>query len=181
VIHRASKLGLGSATIEAMRIAIDHGYKQLITMDSDLSHDPAHLPALMAASANADVAIGSRYCTGGAIKGWPLRRRALSRAMNALSRMLLRLPVRDSSGSYRVYRIQKLRDTDLAAIHSAGYAYLEEILWHLNKAGASFAEVPITFRNRRAGSSKMGFSEVLGKIQMLVQTPRHSGQSSSRR
>jgi dolichol-phosphate mannosyltransferase len=167
-IHREAKRGLGSATIEAFRSAEARNYETVATMDADWSHDPAHLPALLLATARADVAIGSRYCAGGAIEGWPLHRRMLSRLMNSLTRLLLRLPIRDASGAFRAYRVAKLRELDLAAVKSSGYAYLEEILWHLNRAGATFAEVPITFRDRRAGRSKTSLSVAIDKIQTLV-------------
>jgi dolichol-phosphate mannosyltransferase len=167
-VHRDSKLGLGSATIAAMRFAIDNGYEILSTMDSDWSHDPTCLSALLAATAHADVAIGSRYCAGGAIVGWPLHRRLMSRLLNGLTRSLLHLPVRDASGSFRAYRVRKLREIELGDVKSSGYAYLEEILWHLNRANAKFAEIPITFRDRRAGQSKNDVSEALGKARMLL-------------
>jgi dolichol-phosphate mannosyltransferase len=163
-IHRESKLGLGSATIEAFRYACDRDYKIIATMDADWSHDPAYLPELISATARADVVIGSRYCPGGLIAGWPLYRRALSRFMNGLTRALLHLPVRDTSGAFRAYRVAELRKIDLAAIKSNGYAYLEEILWHLDRDGAKFAEVPITFHDRRAGRSKTGLSVAIDKL-----------------
>jgi dolichol-phosphate mannosyltransferase len=166
-LHRESKQGLGSATIGAMRFAIGRGYEKLVTMDSDLSHDPAHLPTLIEASGRADVVIGSRYCPGGAVDGWPLHRRLASRLLNGLSRTMLHLPVRDSSGSYRVYRISKLREIELNSIQSGGYAYLEEMLWHLKRAGASFAEVPITFRDRQAGHSKNGLPVIIDKLRTI--------------
>jgi dolichol-phosphate mannosyltransferase len=167
-IHRESKLGLGSATIEAIRSACDRGYETVATMDADWSHDPAHLPDLLTAAAHADVAIGSRYCPGGAIEGWPFHRRVLSRLMNGLTRAILRLPMRDTSGAFRAYRVAKLRELDLAAVKSSGYAYLEEILWNLDRAGAKFAEVPITFHNRRAGRSKIGLHVAADKFRTIV-------------
>src|SRR3990170_2264451 len=102
-LHRAGKLGLGSATLDAIRYAVAHDYDVIVTMDADWSHDPAHLPELVAATAHADVAIGSRYVEGGAIEGWPRHRRLLSRAMNRLSRPMLRLPIQDTSGAFRAY------------------------------------------------------------------------------
>jgi dolichol-phosphate mannosyltransferase len=166
-IHRASKLGLGSATIEAMRVAIRDEYQVVITMDADWSHHPAHIPELLAENARADVAIGSRYCPGGAIEGWPLRRRVLSRLMNTLSRALLHLTVQDSSGAFRAYRVATLREIDLDAVKSSGYAYLEEILCHLRQTGARFAEVPITFRDRRGGRSKSGLHVAKDKLSTI--------------
>lgn len=174
--HRPGKLGLGSATLEAVRYALAHEYDLFVTLDADGSHDPSHLPGLIAATERADVAIGSRYCAGGATEGWPFYRRVLSRALNGLSRAALRLPVCDSSGSYRAYRISKLREVQLEEIEADGYAYLEEILWHLQRAGASFVEVPITFRQRRGGRSKMSLREALGKLTTLVRlVPKRSG------
>jgi dolichol-phosphate mannosyltransferase len=167
-IHRASKLGLGSATMEAMRVAIRDEYQFLVTMDADWSHDPAHIPELVAATARADVVIGSRYCLGGAIAGWPLRRRVVSRLMNTFSRALLHLPVRDSSGAFRAYRVGALRTIDLDAVKSSGYAYLEEILCHLRQTDARFAEVPITFHDRRGGQSKSGVRVAVDKLRTVL-------------
>jgi dolichol-phosphate mannosyltransferase len=167
-LHRPGKLGLGSATLCAMRFAFDGPYEVLITMDADWSHEPRYLPALANATAEADVALGSRYCTGGKIDGWPLHRRVLSRWMNGLSGLALRLPIRDTSGAFRAYRIAVLKKLDLANIRSTGYSYLEEILWHLHHAGARFVEVPITFRERRAGRSKINLGEAIAKMSMLL-------------
>jgi dolichol-phosphate mannosyltransferase len=176
-LHRAAKLGLGTATLAAARYALEHDYQLFVTLDADGSHDPERLPALVDATQRADVAIGSRYCSGGATDGWPLHRRLLSRGLNGLTRAALRLPVHDSSGSFRAYRTQKLRELPMADLRAGGYAYLEEILWHLHRAGATFAEVPITFRQRRAGQSKMRLREAAGKlgtILRLVTTRRSS-------
>lgn len=163
-LHRRAKLGLGSATLAAIRYACEHDYTVFVTLDADWSHDPRHLRELVRATERADVAIGSRYCAGGAIDGWPWGRRVLSRAVNAMSRRLLRLPVRDTSAAFRAYRVAKLREIELDRIQSRGYAYLEELLWHLARAGATFAEVPITFGRRRAGRSKINLREAAGKI-----------------
>jgi dolichol-phosphate mannosyltransferase len=167
-LHRPGKLGLGSATLAAMRFAFDTPYDVLVTMDADWSHDPQYLPAIVEAAAGADVVLGSRYCENGAIEGWPVRRRILSRGANWLSRLLLRLPVRDSSGAYRAYRVAALKKIDLDTLRSTGYSYLEEILWHLHRSGSTFAEVPITFRERRAGKSKINAKEAIGKVRTLL-------------
>ena len=166
--HRPGKQGLGSATLAAMRFALDGAYDVLVTMDADWSHDPQYLPALVSATSDAEVALGSRYCSGGQIDGWPVHRRLLSRWMNWLSGLALRLPVRDTSGAFRAYRIVALKKIDLDNIRSAGYSYLEEILWHLHHAGARMVEVPITFRERRAGRSKINASEAIGKVSTLL-------------
>ncbi len=176
-VHRPGKLGLGSATLQAARIAIDEGYDVFITLDADWSHDPKHLPQLLSAVQQADVAIGSRYVAGGAIEDWPWHRRVMSRSMNRVSRTLLGLPVHDSSGAFRAYRVAKLRELDFADIQSSGYAYLEEILWHLDRIGATFAEVPITFQQRRAGRSKISAREAVAKLRTLFRlgSRRRSG------
>jgi len=167
-LHRAGKLGLGSATLEALRYAIAHDYAVIVTMDADWSHEPARLSELVSATERADVAIGSRYVDGGAIDGWPWHRQLLSRALNRISHAMLRLPIYDTSGAYRAYRVAKLRELDLDSLQATGYAYLEEILWHLAQANATFAELPITFRQRRAGRSKISLREAAGKVGILV-------------
>ena len=136
-LHRPAKQGLGSATLLAARYAIENDYEVFITLDADWSHDPSYLPDLAGATKKADVAIGSRYCAGGAIEGWPWHRRVLSRWVNGLSRLLLRLPVRDTSGAFRAYRVAKLREIPIDDIQSSGYSYLEEILWHLHRVGCN--------------------------------------------
>ena len=163
-LHRPGKLGLGSATLEAAQRAIDEGYTILITLDADGSHDPRYVVDLVRATDQADVAIGSRYCEGGAIEGWPVGRRVLSRAVNALSRRLLRLPARDTSGAFRAYRVSALQKINLSQVEARGFAYLEELLWRLARSGATFIEVPITFHQRRAGKSKISVHEGAGKI-----------------
>lgn len=171
-IHRAGKLGLGSATLEGFRYSIERGYEVVITMDADWSHDPSYLPELLAGVENADVAMGSRYVAGGAVEGWPLHRRLMSRWINALSRRFLQLPVHDASGAFRAYRVEVLRNNSIEAVQSTGYAYLEELLFRLHQAGARFVEVPITFRERRAGRSKINLREAAGKVATLWRLTR---------
>jgi dolichol-phosphate mannosyltransferase len=167
-LHRPGKLGLGSATLAAARYAIEHDYQVFVTLDADWSHDPVHLPQLVAALDHADVAIGSRYCQGGAIEGWPWPRRAMSRGVNRLTRFMLRLPVRDASGAFRAYRVAKLREIRLDDVRANGYAFFEEMLWVLHHGGATFVEVPITFERRRAGKSKINLREALAKLATLI-------------
>ena len=166
-LRRTSERGLGSATIAAFRYAIEHDYGLVLTMDADFSHPPEFLTALVAAADSADVVIGSRYVAGGAIEGWPLPRRIVSRLINGASRHLAGLAPRDCSGAFRCYRVEALRRIDLAAIRSGGFAYLEEILWHLQRSGATIVEVPITFRERRAGRSKTTIGEGVGKLKTI--------------
>ena len=168
VLHRAGKLGLGTATFAAMRRAIDGGYDVVCTLDADWSHPPDRLPDLVALVEHADVAIGSRYVAGGRIEGWPLRRRVASKVVNLAARGLLRLGVRDASGAFRAYRVEKLRELDLSAMRGTGYAYLEEVLWRLKRRGATFAEAPITFTERRAGVSKINGAEARAAAALLL-------------
>ena len=168
VIHRAGKLGLGSASWTAMQAAIERGYERLITLDADWSHPPEALPPLVTASKDVDVVIGSRYCPGGEIHGWPFGRRVVSKLMNLATRLALGVPVRDASTACRLYRIAKLAELDFSDLKATGYAYLEEILWQLQRRGARFAEVPIVFTDRRAGASKVGVGEAVGKAKVLA-------------
>jgi dolichol-phosphate mannosyltransferase len=168
VIHRTGKLGLGSATWAAMQHAIDRGYDVIVTLDADWSHPPEVLPGLVSALEYADVAIGSRYCRGGSIRGWTRLRRLVSGTMNLATRWSLNLPVRDASGACRAYRVELLKRIDFTQLTATGYAYLEEILWQLSRVGARFAEVPIAFTDRRAGASKVHVGEAIGKARMLA-------------
>ncbi len=172
-LHRAGKLGLGSATIAGMRYAIEHGYDQVLNMDADFSHHPRHLPAILAASQPADgpppdVVIGSRYIRGGRIDGWPWKRHLMSQAVNTYARMLLWLPVRDTSGAYRLYRTDLLKRLDLDQVVSRGYSFQEEILWRLRRQGARFVEVPITFADRERGVSKINSREAWAAVGIIL-------------
>jgi len=171
-VHRAGKLGLGSATLDALRYAIEHEYDVVVTMDADWSHDPHHLPELLSAIDCADVAIGSRYVKGGAIECWPRHRRLMSRFINGLSRRLLRLPIRDASGAFRAYRVENLRKSSIKNVRSTGYAYLEELLYRLEQGGARMVEVPIIFHERRAGRSKISLGEAAGKVATILRLAR---------
>ena len=121
VLHRAGKLGLGTAILTAMRYAIEHGYDYQVNLDADFSHPPRFLPALLAGMVTKDVMIGSRYVKGGGTENWPLARLAMSRAVNTLVRFLFRMPVRDASGAYRCYRVSKLKEAHLERTQSRGY------------------------------------------------------------
>lgn len=168
VLHREGKLGLGSASWLALQTAIEREYDYVITIDADWSHPPEALPRMLEAAQEADVVIGSRYCPGGEIQGWPYSRYLMSRAVNLATRLALGLPARDCSTAYRVYRVETLRQLDFSQLKATGYSYLEEILWQLVRNGATLAEVPILFSERRAGASKVTLREATGKAKTLA-------------
>ena len=167
-IERPGKLGLGSALALLMQTAVKRGATHLVTLDADWSHPPDQLPAMLKAAETADVVVGSRYTPGGEIVGWPMQRRIMSKVVNSLSKVILGLPIGDYSANYRVYNTKLLATLPWDQINSAGYAFLEEVLWHLKHAGATFAEVPITFTNRTRGKSKITWRESVGAIRMLA-------------
>jgi dolichol-phosphate mannosyltransferase len=172
-LHRPRKQGLGSATIAGMRYALQRDYALVLNLDADFSHHPRYLPDLLAGMERegelaVDVMIGSRYVPGGGIEGWPLRRRLMSRCVNTLARLLLGLKVKDCTGALRCYRTETLRRLDLDAIRSRGYAYLEEILWRLQRQGARIGETPIVFVDREKGQSKINAREALAVLWLVV-------------
>jgi dolichol-phosphate mannosyltransferase len=168
VLHRAGKLGLGTAILAGMNYACEHKYDLFLNMDADFSHHPRYLPALLAGMGRHDVMIGSRYVPGGGVANWPWSRRLLSWAVNVLSRLLLRLPAHDTSGSYRCYRTTKLRKARLDQLISRGYSFQEEVLYHCRRAGCKIGETPILFENRRAGTSKVNPKEAVRSLAILV-------------
>ena len=158
-IHRSGKLGLGSATIAGFKFALEHDFELIATMDADFSHAPASLVEMVDAindqrNQNIGVVIGSRYVEGGGIDGWPMLRHLSSRLVNGFARLFLRLPTKDNSGAFRVYRRESLLAIDVDRIQASGYAYLEEILWRINRRGIKMLEIPITFKDRTKGQSK---------------------------
>jgi dolichol-phosphate mannosyltransferase len=166
-LHRPKKLGLGTAAAAAFAWAIERRYDWMGTLDADGSHDPLHFRAMLdviKADPTIDVVLGSRYIAGGRIEGWPWSRRLASRSINALARTWLGLATRDNSGAFRLYRVATLKKINGRMLRSRGYAYLEEIVWRLKKAGALFREVPITFRQRLAGRSKLNAREALAAL-----------------
>jgi dolichol-phosphate mannosyltransferase len=168
VLHRAGKLGLGTAILAGMRYAMDHGYDLLLNMDADFSHHPRYLPAILAGMKRHDVMIGSRYVAGGGAVNWPLSRRLISRAVNTVVRLLLRIPAHDTSGAYRCYRVAKLRQTDLDHLLSRGYSFQQEVLYRCRKAGCRIGETPILFENRRAGASKVNPREAARSMAVIL-------------
>jgi dolichol-phosphate mannosyltransferase len=167
VLHRAGKLGLGTAILAGMRYAMDHGYDLLQNLDADFSHPPRYLRWLLAGMQDHDVMIGSRYVAGGGTANWPLSRRLISRSVNLLVRMSLRMGVKDASGAFRCYRVNLLRNADLEAVRSRGYSFQQEVLYRCHRAGARIGEFPIVFENRKAGTSKVDLRETVRSLSML--------------
>jgi dolichol-phosphate mannosyltransferase len=171
VIHRSGKLGLGTATIAAMRYAIEHDYDFMLNMDADFSHHPRYLPELIAGMERdppIDVMIGSRYVRGGGVEGWPLHRKLMSRCVNLYARTLLGLAAKDCSGAYRCYRVSLLKRLDFDAIRSRGYSFQEEILWRLKRLGARMGETPIIFADRVYGQSKINRREAVEALRVIA-------------
>jgi dolichol-phosphate mannosyltransferase len=168
VQHRTGKLGLGTAILAGMRYAMEHGYDHVISMDADYSHHPRYLPALVAGMRGNDVMIGSRYIPGGGTVNWPLSRRLMSGGVNAVSRLLMRLPAQDTSGGFRCYRVALLRKTRLDNLLSTGYSFQEEMLYRCRRAGARIGETPIMFEDRRAGASKADLREALRSMTVIL-------------
>jgi len=155
VIHRECKQGLGRAYLHGFRVAMDEGYDVLVEMDADGSHQPKHLPAILAALAGADVVIGSRWVRGGAVENWPLSRKLLSVGGNLYTRALLGMPVYDATAGYRAYRASALRTIGLDQVASEGYCFQVDLTARAVRAGLTVREVPITFVERDLGASKM--------------------------
>jgi dolichol-phosphate mannosyltransferase len=170
-IHRAGKLGLGTATIEGFQFAIDNGYDTVLTMDADFSHPPRFINSLFEGvnrqDSPVDVTIGSRYVKGGGIEGWPWKRRWMSRWVNRFARLMLGLKARDCSGAFRCYRTEILQQLDFDAIRSRGYSYLEEILWSLKQVGAQFEESPFIFVDRQHGQTKINTREAVTALWII--------------
>jgi glycosyltransferase involved in cell wall biosynthesis len=160
LLRRPGKLGLGSAYLAGFRFGLDRGYDRILTMDCDRSHPPRYLPAILAAMADHDMVIGSRYVPGGGILNWPRRRRALSAFANFYARALLRIPVHDCTAGYRCYSREVLETVEPFEIRSSGYSFLEEMAWRVHRCGFRIGEVPIVFEQRTAGISKIDSSEM---------------------
>jgi dolichol-phosphate mannosyltransferase len=168
VVHRPGKQGLGTAILAGLRYARAQAIDLYVNMDADFSHSPRYLPALLAGMATHDLMIGSRYVPGGGVSHWPWSRRLMSRGVNLLVRVLLRVPARDASGGFRCYRMAKLPWADLDRLSSHGYSFQEEVLYRCWRAGCRIGETPIVFENRRAGSSKVNPREVFRSLALLL-------------
>jgi dolichol-phosphate mannosyltransferase len=161
VLHRDAQRGLGRSYIDGMQEALRAGATVVCQMDADFSHDPTELPRLLEAAAEADLVIGSRYIPGGTLHNWPWHRVALSAFANWYVRGITRLPVRDSTSGFRVWRGELLSRLPLREVVSDGYAFQVEMAWHARAAGARIREVPIRFVERQQGASKLSGGVIL--------------------
>jgi dolichol-phosphate mannosyltransferase len=155
VLHRPRKQGLGRAYLAGFEVALAEGADLILEMDSDFSHDPADLPRLIAAAGAADLVLGSRYVPGGGVESWGIARRAVSRGGSAYARLLLGVPVRDLTGGFKCFHSRVLDTIDLDGVHANGYGFQIELTYRAVQAGFTVTEVPIMFRERRVGRSKM--------------------------
>ena len=156
VLHRPAKAGLGAAYMAGFSHALEAGAGYVVEMDADLSHDPADLPRLIAPALDgADLVLGSRYVRGGGIENWGLERRVLSRFGCSYARRVLGVDVRDLTGGFKCFRAGALRAIDYGSATAQGYAFQVELTWRVHLLGLNVVEVPIRFRERRLGESKM--------------------------
>jgi dolichol-phosphate mannosyltransferase len=166
VLRRRGQRGYGRSLLDGYRRALEGGYARLVQLDADFSHDPGVIPALIAESRRADVVIGSRYCAGGGIANWPLRRRLLSRFANAYVATITGLRVGDTTSGFRCYTQRALRHLLEGRVVAEGYAFLVESVYRAHRGGLRVAEVPITFTDRREGQSKISRKVIFESVLM---------------
>ena len=166
VIRRTGARGLGRAYRDGFLHALSEGYDRIIQMDADLSHDPAHLTAMLSASAHADLVIGSRYCVGGGVRNWPQYRIWLSRFANWYVRNVARVPVADATAGFRCWTQRALRAVQVETLRSEGYSFQVEMSHRACRAGMKIVETPITFVDRQFGRSKISRSVMIESFLM---------------
>lgn len=169
VLHRAAKAGLGRAYLAGFRAALEGGAARVIQMDADWSHDPGALPSLLAPllDGTADLVIGSRYTEGGRVVDWGFLRRFVSRGGSLFARLVLSLPARDLTGGFKAWQAATLGAVEFAGVHAGGYVFQVEMTYRAQRGGARIREVPITFRDRRVGQSKMS-RRIVGEALVVV-------------
>lgn len=180
VLHRPGKQGLGSAYRVGLRWGLDRGHDVLVEMDADLSHDPDVLPALVAATARADLVLGSRYVPGGGVENWAWSRRLLSRLGNVYVRLLTGVPLHDATSGFRAFRAPVLEAIAVDALRSEGYSFQLETALAAWRAGFVTTEVPITFTERRAGASKISRGIVLEALWRVLRWSLRRGRRPGR-
>ena len=171
VRHRAAKQGLGRAYLDGFRIALEGGASIVVQMDADFSHDPATLRALIAPVVDdaADLVIGSRYTPGGGVVDWGLGRRVISRGGSLFARTVLGLSPHDLTGGFKAWRAETLAAVPFDGVHAGGYVFQIEMTFRASRLGARIREIPITFRDRRVGQSKMSRRIVVEALVVVLQ------------
>jgi dolichol-phosphate mannosyltransferase len=170
VLHRAGKEGLGRAYIDGFADVLARGAGRVVQMDADWSHSPDYLPALVAAlDGGADLVIGSRYARGGGVRDWGLLRRIVSRGGSIFARVVLRLAPHDLTGGFKAWRRAALESIDWERVHAGGYVFQIETTYLASRAGARIVEVPIVFKDREVGSSKMSRSFIVEALVVVLQ------------
>jgi dolichol-phosphate mannosyltransferase len=169
VLHRPRKEGLGPAYLAGFRRALDDGAELVVEIDCDFSHDPAHVPRLLAAAEDADLVLGSRYVPGGGVENWGLIRRSISAGGSIYARFVLGVPVRDLTGGFKCFRRAVLEAIPLDQVRSRGYAFQIELTYRALRKGFRVQEVPIRFSDRAVGGSKMSRAIVLEAIWKVPQ------------
>jgi dolichol-phosphate mannosyltransferase len=169
VLHRGVKEGLGPAYAAGFDHVLAEGAEIVVEMDADFSHDPEDLPRLVAAvEEGADLAIGSRYVPGGATPDWPMGRRIISKGGNLYARLMLGFDVHDATAGFRAFRAEALRALPYRQARASGYAFQVEMAMRASQAGLKVTEVPITFRDRTQGTSKMGTGIVVEAMRLVT-------------
>lgn len=169
VLHRSEKAGLGQAYAAGFETAADLDATIFCEMDADFSHDPADLPRLIAAvDAGADLAIGSRYVPGGGTEGWPWHRKAISKGGNIYAALMLGIHVKDATAGFRAFRSEAVQKLDPASCDASGYAFQVEMARRAEEAGLRITEVPIQFKEREAGTSKMSTAIAVEAMRLVT-------------
>jgi dolichol-phosphate mannosyltransferase len=181
VIHRAGKLGLGTAYLAGFKHALATAFDRIMTMDADFSHHPGYIPAIIERSRECDMVIGSRYVEGGGTLNCTAGRRALSQGANAFARLALGLRARDCTAGFRCYRREVLEAVDLDSIRSSGYSFLIEMIYHVQRRGWRIGEVPIVFEDRVRGKSKISRIEIVRAFQTVLRLPWHPSRAARHR
>ena len=175
-VIRTQERGLGTAVITAFKYAISNGYAYVVNLDADGRHcveaisrmvEIMTAPSSQFDAPKPDVIIGSRYVSGGGTKNWPLKRKFMSRGINLFTKCLLNLKTHDNSGSFRCYRVEKLKLIDFDQFYSTGYSFFEEMLFRLKEVNARFLEIPIIFTERTKGCSKINAEEVFKALLLI--------------
>jgi len=180
VLHRPQREGLGPAYLAGFAVALAGGATHVIEMDADFSHEPHDLPRLLKAADDADLVLGSRYVPGGVVADWGLRRRIISRGGSRYARKVLGLDVADLTGGFKCFRREVLEAISLETIRSRGYAFQVELTYRAVRAGFRVVEVPIVFRDRRLGRSKMSM-RIAAEAMLLLPQLRRADSGAARR